>query len=76
VYRVGNLFEWSAEYEFHGITPGPSSLDLVPKIAIFGDWSSKKEGDAARKHLAKTTLEDRFDAVLHLGDIAYNMWDQ
>ena len=75
VYQVGNLFEWSESYEFHGVTPGPSSIDLVAKVAIYGDWSGRSDGEQARRALTQATLDDNFHAVLHLGDIAYNLWD-
>jgi hypothetical protein len=74
MYRVGNLFTWSKEFSFDGFTPGSADSEPPRKLAVFGDWGSKNEGLLAKRLLTQHASEGAFDAVLHLGDIAYNLY--
>ncbi|KAF5277847.1 hypothetical protein FQR65_LT15910 [Abscondita terminalis] len=68
VYHVGSDLGWSDEFWFR--TP-PVVETWQPSLAIFGDLGFENAQSLAR--LQKDTHAGMYDAILHVGDFAYDM---
>lgn len=67
VYHCGGKLGWSPEFWF--VTP---SNDTAPiQIAIFGDMGNENAQSLAR--LQQDTQRRMYDAIIHVGDFAYDM---
>lgn len=68
-YRCGSDLGWSAIYSFH--TPPCSRDDWSPTLAIYGDMGNENAQSLA--HLQKEAQQQMYDAIIHVGDFAYDM---
>lgn len=50
-----------------------SGQDWSPRFAVFGDMGNVNAQSLAR--LQEETLQGMYDAILHVGDFAYDMAD-
>lgn len=68
-YRCGSDLGWSDEFWFR--TPPEDENDWAPHFAIFGDMGNENAQSLGR--LQVETQRDVYDAILHVGDFAYDM---
>lgn len=76
VYRCGSDAAWSQEFSFHTIPASNASTpanNWAPHLAIFGDMGV--ENAQALPYLQEDTRLGMYDALLHIGDFAYDMAD-
>lgn len=67
-YRVGSSDGWSALYNFNATKNGTA---WSPRFAIYGDLGVDNAQSLSK--LQKEVQGGRYDAILHVGDFAYNM---
>lgn len=67
-YHCGSKMGWSAEYWF--VVPA-TDPDYAPSIAIFGDMGNENATSLPRLQLE--AQNQSYDAMLHVGDFAYDM---
>uniref|UniRef100_A0A1L8EFG2 Purple acid phosphatase n=1 Tax=Haematobia irritans TaxID=7368 RepID=A0A1L8EFG2_HAEIR len=67
-YNCGSDFGWSAKFSF--VTP-PQGHDWSPSLAIYGDMGNENAQSLAR--LQQDTQKGMYDAIIHVGDFAYDM---
>ncbi|KAK2561166.1 Acid phosphatase type 7 [Acropora cervicornis] len=67
-YHCGGLDGWSAIFSFKTFKPG---VNWSPRLAVFGDLGSVNAKSLS--YLQEETQSGHFDAILHVGDFAYNM---
>lgn len=80
-YRVGSgPHLWSKSYGFKGLTPfynasvpNNAPLAYTPRVAIFGDMGIGDFSKQTRRLLEAQAHEGSIDAVIHLGDIGYDL---
>lgn len=70
-YHVGSDLGWSAMYWF--VTPPENLSEWAPSIAIYGDMGNVNAQSLPR--LQTETQAGTYDAIIHVGDFAYNMDD-
>lgn len=68
LYHCGSKLGWSAEYWF---VTTPNTEDWSPRLAIFGDMGNENAQSLA--YLQEDAQRLMYDAVLHVGDFAYDM---
>lgn len=68
VYHCGSVFGWSAQFWFR---TAPTSPDWKPQLAIFGDMGNENAQSLVR--LQQESQRGFYDAILHVGDFAYDM---
>uniref|UniRef100_A0A6M2DZ18 Purple acid phosphatase n=1 Tax=Xenopsylla cheopis TaxID=163159 RepID=A0A6M2DZ18_XENCH len=68
VYHCGSNAGWSAEFWFK---TRPDDPDWRPRLAIFGDMGNENAQSLSR--LQEETQKGMYDAILHVGDFAYDM---
>ncbi|KAF2904536.1 hypothetical protein ILUMI_01637 [Ignelater luminosus] len=68
VYHCGSNFGWSPEFWFRSLS---SDEDWSPQLAIYGDMGNENAQSLAR--LQEETQRGLYDAILHVGDFAYDM---
>ncbi|KAM4696394.1 LOW QUALITY PROTEIN: acid phosphatase type 7 [Rhinophrynus dorsalis] len=68
VYHCGSAEGWSARFSFRAMQSGSS---WGPRLAVFGDMGNDNAQSLSR--LQKDTQMDLYDAVLHVGDFAYDL---
>lgn len=68
IYHCGSNNGWSAIFFFKTF---PNGSDWVPKIALFGDMGN--ENDQSLPRLQEETQRGLYDAIIHVGDFAYDM---
>ncbi|KAM9037865.1 acid phosphatase type 7 isoform 1-T1 [Sarcophilus harrisii] len=68
VYRCGSAQGWSRRFRFRALKSGPS---WSPRLAVFGDMGA--DNPQALPRLRRETQQGMYDAILHVGDFAYNM---
>lgn len=68
IYHCGCSSAWSSLFTF---TAMPAHSDWGPRFAIFGDMGNVNAKSVGR--LTEETQAGHFDAVLHVGDFAYDM---
>ena len=77
-YKVGDGIFWSEIFVFSGRTPdyqAPFDTSQVEFI-VLGDWGTRKNGQYTRHVLSQQAKIRNFDAVLHVGDMAYDLYDE
>lgn len=67
-YHCGSDFGWSSMYWFKVPLSGEN---WSPEFAIFGDMGNENAQSLAR--LQEETQRQRYDAIIHVGDFAYDM---
>lgn len=77
-YKVGAGLYWSELFTIAGRTPDythtPPECTLKPAtFAVIGDMGIGNWSDASRAFLTDLAQSHSYDALLHLGDIAYNL---
>ena len=70
-YHVGSELGWSPVYWF--VTPPMNLTEWSPSIAIYGDMGNVNAQSLPR--LQSETQAGLYDAIIHVGDFAYNMDD-
>lgn len=68
IYHVGSSLGWSDQFWFE--TP-PQENNWAPQVAIFGDMGNENAQSLAR--LQEESQQHMYDAILHVGDFAYDM---
>ncbi|XP_043929911.1 acid phosphatase type 7 isoform X2 [Protopterus annectens] len=68
VYHCGGEDGWSDMFAFSALKEGS---DWSPRFAIFGDLGNENPQSLSR--LQKETQQGMYDAILHVGDFAYDM---
>nr|XP_019606871.1 PREDICTED: acid phosphatase type 7 isoform X2 [Rhinolophus sinicus] len=68
VYRCGSSQGWSRRFRFRALNDGPH---WSPRLAVFGDMGT--DNPKALPRLRRDTQQGMYDAVLHVGDFAYDM---
>ncbi|CAG0921665.1 unnamed protein product [Notodromas monacha] len=71
-YRVGSKLVWSEWIECQP-TAASNSTDWSPRLAVFGDLGLVNAQSIPR--LLQDTKRGIYDAVLHVGDFAYDMYE-
>ncbi|ALC48861.1 CG1637, partial [Drosophila busckii] len=69
VYHCGSGYGWSALYNFRTVVS--ATPDWSPTLAIYGDMGNENAQSLAR--LQQETQLGMYDAILHVGDFAYDM---
>lgn len=69
-YVVGNEYEFSDEHVFQAM---PAGQDWSPRLAVYGDLGNVNAQSLAR--LETEAYAGMYDAILHVGDFAYDMRD-
>uniref|UniRef100_U5ERP5 Purple acid phosphatase n=1 Tax=Corethrella appendiculata TaxID=1370023 RepID=U5ERP5_9DIPT len=67
-YHCGSKWGWSPEFWFYTI---PEGANWSPSVAIFGDMGNENAQSLAR--LQEDTQRHMYDAIIHVGDFAYDM---
>lgn len=67
-YHCGSNYGWSSMYWLK--TP-PLGENWSPEFAIFGDMGNENAQSLAR--LQEETQRNRYNAIIHVGDFAYDM---
>jgi acid phosphatase type 7 len=67
-YHCGSSKGWSAIFNFRTF---PSGTNWSPKIVLFGDMGN--ENSQSMPRLQESTQRGEFDAIIHVGDFAYDM---
>lgn len=70
VYHCGSSLGWSDEFWFWSLDP---SENWAPTLAVYGDLGNIN--GRSLPFLQEETQRSRFDAILHIGDFAYDMRD-
>ena len=65
---MGSDLGWSEIFYFNAM---PNGTDWLPSIAIYGDLGTENAQSLSR--LQRETHLGQYDAVIHVGDFAYNM---
>ncbi|XP_053210301.1 acid phosphatase type 7-like [Panonychus citri] len=68
MYHVGSEFGWSPIFWFAAVKNGS---DWSPRLAVFGDLGNENAKTLPR--LQEDAQSGAFDAILHVGDFAYNL---
>ncbi|XP_063287295.1 acid phosphatase type 7 [Pelobates fuscus] len=68
VYHCGSERGWSPKFSFRAMQSGAA---WAPRLAVFGDMGNENAQSLSR--LQKDTQMDMYDAILHVGDFAYDM---
>lgn len=68
VYHCGSDNGWSPRFIFTAMKNG---TDWAPSVAVFGDLGA--ENAMSLSQLQKEAQQADYDAVLHIGDFAYNL---
>ncbi|BFZ07401.1 hypothetical protein BsWGS_10440 [Bradybaena similaris] len=69
-YVVGNEYELSDQFTFQAM---PAGQDWSPRLAVYGDMGNVNARSLTR--LEKEAYAGMYDAVLHVGDFAYDLHD-
>ncbi|KAM3829421.1 acid phosphatase type 7 isoform 1-T3 [Vipera latastei] len=68
LYRCGSPWGWSRPYGFRAL---PNGSSWSPRLAIFGDMGLENPQSLPR--LQREAQQGWYDAVLHIGDFAYDL---
>lgn len=68
IYHCGSEAGWSTEFWFE--TP-PLNSNWSPTLAIYGDMGNENAQSLA--YLQEEAHQKMYDAILHVGDFAYDM---
>ena len=68
-YHCGSpIYGWSSIFYFTAMNASP---DFAPRFAVYGDLGNINPQSMAR--LQEDTAQGLYDAILHVGDFAYDM---
>lgn len=67
-YHCGSQYGWSSVYFFKTM---PTTATWSPRLAVFGDMGNVNAQSLPR--LQEETMLGFYDAILHVGDFAYDM---
>lgn len=70
IYHCGSRWGWSAIFSFHTM---PDDINWAPRFAVFGDMGNINAQSLPR--LQEEAVRGMYDAILHVGDFAYDMQD-
>ena len=71
-YYTGSWMGWGPVRHFSGRTH--SDLDFAQTdIIVLADWGGGSQGQYTKKTLQNQVKLNKFDAILHLGDLAYDL---
>lgn len=70
-YHCGSPDGWSSLFSFRASL---DSVDWSPRLAIYGDMGNENAQSLGR--LQEDTQKGMYDAILHVGDFAYNMYEE
>ena len=70
-YRCGSNLGWSSIYSFTSV---PDSANWSPKLAVYGDMGADNPQSLPR--LQKEAQQGLYDAVFHIGDFGYDLYEQ
>lgn len=62
---------WSAKFDFRTLPQNNDNKTWYPTLAIFGDMGNENAQSLAR--LQRDTQNQMYDAIIHVGDFAYDM---
>lgn len=68
IYHCGSSLGWSAVFFFNTF---PAGSDWKPRIVLFGDMGNENAQSLPR--LQEETQRGYYDAIIHVGDFAYDM---
>ncbi|XP_055909497.1 acid phosphatase type 7 isoform X2 [Eupeodes corollae] len=68
LYHCGGQLGWSSQFSFRTV---PSGADYSPTVAIYGDMGNENAQSLGR--LQEETQRGVYDAIVHVGDFAYDM---
>lgn len=68
VYHCGSDYGWSAQFWFR---TAPEESTWSPHVALYGDMGNENAQSLAR--LQEESQRGLYDAILHVGDFAYDM---
>ncbi|BET01030.1 Purple acid [Nesidiocoris tenuis] len=68
VYHCGSDLGWSDEFWFTTVNNG---TEWSPRLAVYGDMGN--ENARSLPYLQKDIISGLYDAILHVGDFAYDM---
>lgn len=68
-YHCGSSLGWSDRFWFS--TPPTNENTWAPHLAIYGDLGNENAQSLSR--LQQETQNNMYDAILHVGDFAYDM---
>lgn len=71
MYKCGSILGWSPVYSFHTTFDHPN---WSPTVAIYGDMGV--DNAITLPALKREAKQGKYDAILHLGDFAYDMCDE
>ena len=73
-YRVGSeAYGWTQQFVFQA--KRDYTQDPVTRMLIFGDMSAGVTNEATLQTLVEEISSNQYDAIIHNGDIAYNLDD-
>lgn len=70
IYHCGSSLGWSPEFWFKTV-PRDGDESWQPSLAVFGDMGNENAQSLTR--LQEETQRGMYDAILHVGDFAYDM---
>lgn len=70
MYHCGSELGWSPMFWFRAMRPG---TDWSPRLVVYGDMGN--ENGRSIPHIQQDVARGMYDAVLHVGDFAYDMRD-
>jgi acid phosphatase type 7 len=68
IYHCGSSLGWSAQFSFSTF---PEGSNWSPRIALFGDMGNENIQSLPR--IQEETQRGMYDAIIHVGDFAYDM---
>jgi hypothetical protein len=71
-YYAGSWIGWTPKNHFSGRTPSDSDLRYTD-IIIVADWGGGSQGQYTKNTLENQLKLNKFDAILHAGDFAYDL---
>lgn len=73
-YYVGSLMGQSEIYTFHGRTHSSNDKSKT-NLIIVADWGGGATSINTKNVIIEQLIVDRFEAILHIGDMAYDLDD-
>ncbi|XP_046665735.1 acid phosphatase type 7 isoform X2 [Homalodisca vitripennis] len=71
IYHCGSDLGWSPVFYFNSL---PVGTDWSPRLAVYGDLGNDNAQSLPR--LQEETVKNRYDMFLHVGDFAYDMYQE
>ncbi|XP_072023965.1 acid phosphatase type 7-like [Amphiura filiformis] len=73
MYRCGSSYVWSSQFYFRALPSDPTPKGGI-RLAVYGDMG--KDNAQSLGRLQVEAQDGVYDAILHLGDFAYDMRDK